>query len=259
MGFFAPDVAISPMQQPSADQMRAFIFDLDGVLTETEKQHTKAWKRMFDEYLKAKKGDGYKPFTDSDYREYVDGKPRYDGVRDFLKSRNISLPEGSAEDSPEKETVRGLGNRKNGYFHEILDKEGAEVYQSSIDFIRDMRKKRRMKTAVISSSKNCGKIIRVTKIEDLFDQKVDGNDLEKMDMPGKPDPAMFLEAAKRLQVKPDQAAIVEDSLAGVEAGKKGGFGLVVGFEHGGDEEELKQHGADVVVDDLRNLEKDNKA
>jgi trehalose 6-phosphate phosphatase len=237
------------------DRIRAFIFDLDGVLTETARQHSKAWKRMFDEYLRGrskKTNSKFEPFRDSDYREYVDGKPRCDGVRDFLKSRNISLPEGNQDDPPERETICGLGNRKDNYFHDILDKEGATVYQSSIDFIRALREKG-IKSAVISSSKNCERILKATHIENLFDAKVDGNDLESLKIPGKPDPSMFLEAARRLKVEPSQAAIVEDSLAGVEAGKRGGFGLVIGMARGGDDAKLKKHGADVAVPDLEKL------
>jgi beta-phosphoglucomutase family hydrolase len=237
------------------DKIHAFIFDMDGVLTETEKQHTKAWKRLFDEYLKKRSKENnekFKPFTESDYRKYVDGKPRYAGVKDFLKSRKISLPEGSVRDSPDKETIYGLGNKKDRYFHGILRKEGAEVYKSSIDFIREIEK-RGLKCAVISSSKNTVRILEATHIEDLFALKVDGNDLEKLKIPGKPDPAMFLEAAKRLRVDPSHAAIVEDSLAGVEAGKRGKFGLVIGMVHEHDDRELLEHGADVAVGDLRKL------
>jgi trehalose 6-phosphate phosphatase len=240
--------------------IHAFIFDMDGVLTETEKQHVRAWRHTFNEYFRdrSKKSNvKYAPFEISDYRKFVDGKPRYDGVRDFLKSRDIILPEGTKHDSPDRETVCGLGNRKDKYFDQILDNEGAEVYQSSIDFVRDMRE-RGLKTAVVSSDKNCGRVLNVTHIQNLFDERVDGNDLESMNMPGNPDPSMFLEAARRLDVDPKEAAIVEDALTGVEAGRRGGFGLVVGMAHGRDSEDLRKHGADVAVNDLRKLEPNGK-
>ena len=238
------------------EKLQAFIFDLDGVLTETQKQHIKAWRHMFNAFLKdraKKNGTEYKPFTVSDYRKYVDGKPRYDGAKDFLESRKLTLPQGRKEDPPDSETVDGLGNRKDKYFEQILDKEGATVYQSSIDFVRYLRRIG-IKTAVVSSSKNCGHILRVAHIDNLFEVKVDGNDLDALKIPGKPDPAMFLEAARRLGAEPRESAIVEDALAGVEAGRRGGFGLVVGMAHAGDEEELKEHGADIAVSDLRKLE-----
>lgn len=241
-------------------KIHAFIFDLDGVLTETQEEHLKAWKHMFNQYLKERAkltNTEYKPFEDSDYHNYVDGKPRYDGVRDFLKSRNISIPEGNEGDTPNMETVHGLGNRKDEYFEKILNEDGVKVYQSSIDFVRDIRKSG-IKTAVVSSSKNCGQVLGVSHIQDLFEVKVDGNDLTRLKIPGKPDPAMFLEAAKRLGVEPKEAAIVEDALAGVEAGRRGNFGLVVGMAHAGDDQELKKHGADIAVYDLRRLESAQK-
>ena len=231
----------------------AVIFDMDGVITDTATVHAMAWKRLFDEYLK-KRVDRYEvtfePFdADSDYRRYVDGKPRYDGVRSFLESRGISLPQGSPDDSPDKETVYGLGIRKNGYFLGRLKHDGAKVYQSSVDIIKRLRENG-VYTAVISSSRNCEDVLRAAGALKLFDVKVDGIDSVELGIKGKPDPAIFLEAAGRLDVKPSRAAIVEDSLAGVEAGRKGGFGLVIGVDRTGYGDELRKQGADIVVRDL---------
>jgi trehalose 6-phosphate phosphatase len=236
------------------DKIRAFVFDLDGVLTDTEKLHVAAWKRMFDEFLRKRaKDDGsFRQFQRSDYLKYVDGKPRYDGARDFLESRHVSIPYGSEQDPSDKETVCGLANRKNDYYRELLDEEGAEVFKTSVAFIKAIRA-RGLKTAIISSSKNCAKILRVTGTESLFDARVDGVDLESLGIPGKPDPAMFLEAARRIKVKPREAAVVEDALAGVEAGAHGRFGLVVGVARSRNARGLKKHGARVVVTDLKEL------
>ena len=236
-----------------ADRMNAFIFDLDGVVTETQTLHMAAWKRMFDEYLRKRSGNvRFEPFEERDYREFVDGKPRYDGVRDFLASRRISLREGSEQDSPDEETVCGLGNRKNDYYLQLLNEKGAKVYETSIEFIRRVRDAG-LKTAIISSSKNLPAILESTDTGSLFDARVDGNDLGRLKIPGKPDPSMFLEAARRLHVEPEHAAIVEDAIAGVEAGRRGGFGLVIGVARSQNASALKAHGADVTVEDLGEL------
>jgi trehalose-phosphatase len=237
------------------DKIRAVIFDLDGVIADTADLHVAAWRRMFDEYLrKRSKGENvpFQPFRDSDYRTYVDGKPRYDGVEDFLASRRISIPHGSRQDSPDEETVCGLGNRKNNYYLHLLDKRGPRLYQSSVDFIHAIRA-RGLRTAIISSSQNCAQILRMTGTQDLFDVKVDGIDLDTLHIPGKPDPAVFLEAAKRIDTSPKEAAVVEDALAGVEAGRRGGFGLVVGVARSRNGRKLKERGADVTVTDLKDL------
>lgn len=239
----------SPIQ---LDRINAVIFDLDGVITDTARQHAEAWKQVFDEFLRMrseKYGTTFKPFGESDYRMYVDGKPRYDGVGDFLASRKILLPYGSRDDSETNETVCGLGNRKNGYFLKILQKEGVQLYQSSVDFIRILRR-RGIKTAIISSSRNCDYIIESTGIQGLFDEQVDGVDLDELMIAGKPDPAIFQEVAKRLQVSPDRMAIVEDSVAGVQAGLRGGFALVIGVSRSQDKGALLEHGAHIVVNDL---------
>jgi trehalose 6-phosphate phosphatase len=237
------------------DKIKAFIFDLDGVITDTASLHTAAWKRMFDEYLRERSkryGVPFRPFTKADYRRYVDGKPRFDGARDFLASRHIHLPQGTSKDPPDKETIWGLGRRKNGYYLELLRKKGPNVYQTSIDFLRLIRKSG-IKTAIISSSKNASQVLRLAKVRRLFDVKVDGRDLETLGIPGKPDPAMFLEAAARLKAKPGESAVVEDALAGVEAGRRGGFGMVIGVARTQDSRELKKHGADATVADLKEL------
>lgn len=241
------------------DKIRAFIFDLDGVVTDTASLHFEAWKKMFDEFLNErsnKENVPFKPFQESDYLDYVDGKPRYDGVKDFLASRIISIPYGAKEDQAERETACGLGNRKNAYFLQILDKRGAKVYESTIDLIHAL-KSIGMKVAVISSSRNCAQILSSAGIQDLFDVKVDGVDLETQNIAGKPDPAMLLEAAKRLSVRPEFVAIVEDSLSGVEAGSRGRFGLVIGVARKGNADKLTQRGADVVVRDLAELQLEN--
>ena len=233
----------------------AVLFDLDGVLTSTADQHFAAWKRMFDEFLRRygqQRGESPRPFDRSDYNTYVDGIPRYDGVRNFLASRAIALEEGSAEDPPAADTVSGLGNRKNDLVNDIISTEGVEVYEGSLGLLRELRK-RGVATAVVSSSRNCAMVLRVAGIEELFDTRVDGEVALELGLPGKPAPDTFLEAARRLQVPPARAVVVEDALLGVQAGRSGGFGLVVGVDRVGQAEALRAHGADVVVTDLAQL------
>lgn len=236
----------------------AAILDMDGVITQTATLHAKAWKQMFDEYLTSRgrrENRTYAPFdAGADYRKYVDGMPRYDGVRTFLQSRGIDLPEGDPSDPPTEETVCGLGNRKNALFHELVRRDGAAVYEDAIAQI-DRWKKEGMKVAVISSSRNCTEILQTAGVLDLFDAKVDGNDLKRLQLRGKPAPDMFLQAAADLGVAPERAMVVEDALAGVEAGRSGGFGLIVGVAREGSGDELRRHGADVAVSDLRELDR----
>ena len=236
--------------------LEAFIFDMDGVITNTANIHAAAWKQMFDEYLGKRSSELGEPFSafdaDVDYHRYVDGKPRYDGVKSFLDSRGISLPLGSPDDTPDKETVCGLGNRKNGYFLERLRRVGAQAYPSSIEFIKKLKAKG-IPTAVISSSRNCAVVLESAGVGNLFETKVDGVDLHELGLRGKPAPDIFLEAAKRLKVKPERAVVVEDALAGVEAGRRGNFGLVIGVDRANQSAELKKHGADMVVHDLAEL------
>jgi alpha,alpha-trehalase len=235
----------------------AVIFDMDGVITDTASVHASTWKRMFDEYLKkrAKRyGETFHSFEiDLDYRRYVDGKPRYDGVEGFLESRGISLPYGNRGDKPDQETICGLGNRKNQYFLQYLKKQRVKVYKSSIAFIGRLKSKG-IRTAVISASRNAETVLEVARVRELFSVKVDGVDSLKRHLKGKPDPAIFFEAARRLNVKPGRAAIVEDSLAGVEAGRRGEFKLVIGLDRAKQGEELIKRGADVAVRSLSEIE-----
>jgi len=231
---------------------KAVIFDLDGVITQTARLHFLAWKKTFDDYLK-KKLKEFKEFTYKDYLLYVDGKPRYEGVRSFLSSRDIKLAWGAPSDSPEKETICGLGNKKNVLFRSILKKEKPEVFSSTIRFIKELRK-RRIKIAVASSSKNCSLILKSAKIENLFSVRVDGKTLERLNLKGKPNPDMFIKTAERLKVSPKETVVVEDASSGVEAARKGGFGLVVGIARKKNEKHLLDSGADVVVKDLAFLD-----
>jgi trehalose 6-phosphate phosphatase len=231
----------------------AVIFDLDGVVTRTAKVHAAAWKKLFDEYLErraARLGEEFGPFDiEADYRRYVDGKPRYDGVQSFLKSRGINLPHGRPGDSPDQETVCGLGNRKNRLFLELLEQRGVEVYEFTIALIRELRSAG-IKTAIVTSSKNCPAVLETAGISSLFDAKVDGNEKERNHLKGKPHPDIFLEAARRLGVNPARAVVVEDAIAGVEAGRQGNFGCVIGVDRGGQADALLKRGANVVVGDL---------
>jgi beta-phosphoglucomutase family hydrolase len=234
----------------------AVLLDLDGVITDTASIHATCWKLMFDEYLQnraTRKGEIFRPFDlATDYRLYVDGKPRYDGVRDFLKSRNIQLPEGSPDDPPQAETVAGLGNCKNELVNEIIEHKGVEPYEGSVELIHQLRR-RGFKIAVVTSSQNCTAVLKSAKLDDFFDAQVDGNVIHAQHLAGKPAPDTFLMAAKRLGVEPARAIVIEDAISGVEAGSAGGFGLVIGVARKGNVEELRQHGAHLVVNDLGEL------
>jgi alpha,alpha-trehalase len=240
----------------SKSDIDAVIFDLDGVVTDTAGVHATAWKNMFDGFLKRhalQRGATFEPFdAQADYRRYVDGKPRYDGVKSFLESRDIHLPYGSSDDTSNKETVCGLGNRKNQLFREQLDLHGADVYDSTIEFVQKLRTNK-FKTAIVSSSKNCTAILKSAKIGDLFDTKIDGVDAEDLHLNGKPEPDIFIEAAKRLDADPARAVVIEDAIAGVQAGSKGGFALVVGVDRTGQATALKDGGANIVVKDLAEI------
>lgn len=231
----------------------AVIFDLDGVITQTATLHARAWKQTFDEYFtqcKQQKGKIYPPFDlDADYRRYVDGKPRHEGARSFLTARGIDVPEGDPTDGVEAETVHGLGRRKDALFMERMRREGVEVFASTIELIRALRE-HGVKTAVVTSSRNGREVLRTAGIEDMFDVRLDGIDAEVLKLAGKPNPAPFLKCAELLGVPPGQTVVVEDAVAGVEAGRGGGFGLVVGVDRGGNRDALAVHGADVVVADL---------
>ncbi len=231
-------------------ELQAAVLDLDGVITRTASTHARAWKTMFDEYLHRRRGEaGERPAEfsiEDDYLKYVDGKPRYDGVEAFLQSRGIELPWGEPGDEPGKETVCGLGNRKNVIFLRLLEEGGVEVFDDAVRAVRAWRQ-RGAKTALVSSSKNCNRIVEAAKIGDLFDATVEGGEAQRERLPGKPQPDTFLRAAEKLGVGPEAAAVFEDAVAGVEAGRRGGFALVVGVARRGGEQRLRQGGADVVI------------
>ncbi|WP_206604680.1 trehalose-phosphatase [Kineobactrum sediminis] len=241
-----PSTTLSPVH------FDAVIFDLDGVITQTAEVHARAWKRMFDDYL-GTHTDKSRPFDmDTDYRNYVDGKPRYDGVASFLASRDIELPYGDEKDSPDTETICGLGNRKNILFNETLKRDGVNVYDSSIALIKALHAAD-IHTAIVSSSRNCKAVLEAAGISDLFEARVDGVDLELLKLPGKPAPDMFLEAARRLASKPQRCVGIEDASSGVESLRAADFGCVIGVNRGDYEEALFKHGADIVVSDLGEL------
>src|SRR5580765_5132205 len=238
------------------DQIRACLFDLDGVLTQTAKVHAAAWKEMFDTYLRSRAGrtgDQFVAFdAHDDYDRYVDGMPRYDGVRTFLQSRGIELPEGDPNDPPGAETVCGLGNLKNEMVLKLIRENGVDAYEGSIRYVHAARDAG-LNRAVVSSSANCKDVLVAAGIVDLFDQIVDGNVAQEQSLKGKPAPDTFLYAAQLLGLPAAQAAVFEDALAGVASGRAGGFGYVVGVDRVGQRDALSEHGADVVVDDLAEL------
>jgi beta-phosphoglucomutase family hydrolase len=234
----------------------AVLFDLDGVITNTATLHATCWKQMFDEYLRRRaeqSGEAFRPFDlAADYRLYVDGKPRFDGVRDFLRSRGIQLPEGSPDDSADLETVCGLGNRKNELINDLIERIGVEPYDGTVRFIRQLRRDG-FKIAVVTSSQNCAHVLKAAKLDHFFEVRVDGNTIEAEGLAGKPAPDTFLMAAKLLGVEPARTVVIEDAISGVEAGSNGNFGLVIGVARKGNAEELQRHGAHLVVDDLSEL------
>jgi beta-phosphoglucomutase family hydrolase len=238
------------------DGVRTCLFDLDGVLTQTAKVHASAWKQMFDSYLRSRadaRGEPFVPFDKvGDYDEYVDGKPREDGVRSFLQSRGIELPDGSPDDPPERETVAGLGNRKNEIVLRLIHERGVQAYEGSVRYVKAARDAG-LRRAVVSSSTNCRDVLRAASIEDLFEARIDGVVAEREHLRGKPAPDTFLAGAHALSTPPSEAAVFEDALAGVEAGHAGGFGFVVGVDRVGQADELRAHGASVVVEDLGEL------
>jgi beta-phosphoglucomutase family hydrolase len=230
----------------------ACLFDLDGVLTRTATAHEAAWREMFDEFLTARSGSSFRPFGADDYERYLDGKARDDGTRSFLASRSIVVPEGDADDPAGAPTVQGLGRRKNELFLRAVADSGVEVFPDSIEFVRVARAAG-LRTAVVSSSANAAQIMEAAGITELFDARIDGLTASKCHLAGKPAPDMFLAGAAAVGVEPRVAAVFEDALAGVEAGRAGGFGRVVGVDRVGHREALLAHGADIVVDDLGEL------
>jgi beta-phosphoglucomutase family hydrolase len=238
------------------EKVHACLFDLDGVLTDTASVHTKAWKAMFDAFLseRAKQtGDEFVPFDPAaDYRQYVDGKKREDGVRSFLDSRGIKLPDGDPDDSGDTDTVYGLGNRKNEMFQKVLDRDGVEVFEGSRRYL-EAASAAGLGIAVVSSSANTREVLQITGLDRFIQQRVDGVTLREEHIKGKPAPDSYLRGAELLNVAPDAAAVFEDALSGVAAGHAGNFGFVVGVDRVGQAEELRRSGADVVVTDLAEL------
>jgi beta-phosphoglucomutase family hydrolase len=238
------------------DKFDAVLFDLDGVITATAKIHAVAWKKTFDEYLRKRsdeKGETFVPFDIADdYKHYVDGKLRSDGVDSFLKSRGIDLPWGDTSDPPDGETVCAVGNRKNDMVLEAIESEGVEVFEGSVALVKHLRRIG-VRTAVVSASRNCQAVLRSAGIEDLFEVRVDGVVAGEMKLSGKPAPDTFLKAAEILGVEPARAVVVEDAVSGVRAGRDGGFGLVIGVDRKGDPGALSDNGAHVVVQDLAEL------
>lgn len=234
-------------------RFEALIFDLDGVITQTASIHARAWKRLFDEFLSrrvAQTGAAPVPFNiEDDYRRYVDGKPRVAGVVSFLAARRIIVPTGTPDDSARLETAHGLASRKDQYFTELLRHEGVSESASAGSLLQEARR-RGMRTAIASSSHHCSEILQAAGLEALFDARVDGIDLDRLRLAGKPAPDMFLEAVRRLNASPPRTAVFEDATAGVEAARAGGFGLVIGVAPASRASDLLQHGADDVVDNL---------
>ena len=260
--------ATSPQPPPETSQKTlldpgdfdAVLLDLDGVITDTARVHAKAWKAMFDEYLRARAarlGSSFQPFdAESDYKRYVDGRPRADGVACFLQARGISLPDGGPSDPPDRETIASLASRKNHHFLAAIRRDGVETYASSLDFIRRAQAKG-LALAVVSSSRNCSEILQAAAIDHAFDAQVDGIVAHDWWLEGKPSPDTYLEASRRLGVDPKRAMVVEDAVSGVEAGKAGHFGMVVGVDRDGLPELLRKGGADIVVPDLGALAFEN--
>jgi beta-phosphoglucomutase family hydrolase len=236
--------------------IQACLFDLDGVLTRTAVVHAAAWQEAFDEFLRRREGPAFRPFDPvADYDEYVDGRPRGDGVRTFLRSRGIELPEGSPGDPPGADTVRGLGDRKNALLLRKIHQEGVQPYPGSVRFLAGVRAAG-LRTAVVSASANCRDVLAAAGIEDDFDTRVDGVVAAELGLPGKPAPDTFLHAARDVGVAPAAAAVFEDALAGMDAGRAGRFGWVVGVDRVGQADALRRHGADTVVQDLAELLED---
>ena len=232
------------------------LFDLDGVITNTAKLHAESWKQMFDQFLASYKGEAgkhYDPFDiESDYPNYIDGKPRLDGVKSFLSTRGITLPEGSRDDPPESDTIGGLGNRKNRIFRQLLDQKPVEVYRENVNQIIEWRKQG-IKTAVISSSKNCAVVLEKTGLNSLFDVRVDGVIAQRLKLKGKPEPDVFLEGTRRMDLEPSECLVFEDAISGVQSGNEGNFGLVIGITTTNSQKTLIDNGADVAVDSFTEL------
>jgi len=240
----------------SGYSFEAVIFDLDGVITQTAKVHSLAWKKMFDDYLKLRQKKYREPFKEfthkKDYLPYVDGKPRYKGVKSFLISRGINLDFGDSSDLPDKETICGLGNMKNRTFNTILATDGVQVYDSTVEVIKKL-KSLGIKLGVASSSKNCKAVLEAANIANLFETRVDGIVSVELNLKGKPEPDIFRTACDNLEVEYKKAIVVEDAVSGVQAGAKGNFGLVLGIARENNEKELRKNGADYVITDFSEI------
>ncbi|WP_324193562.1 HAD family hydrolase [Nocardia otitidiscaviarum] len=237
------------------ESIAAGLFDLDGVLTDTAAVHRRAWRRTFDGFLEQYVGEGFRPFSDTDYLDYVDGRPRLDGVREFLRSRDIELPDGAPDDPPEAWTVTALGEAKNRLLLDLLEREGVRVYPGSVDYLAAVRAAG-LAVAVVTSSANAGVVLAAAGLGEAFQARVDGTVIRQRALRGKPAPDSFLAAAAALGVAPEHAAVFEDAVSGVRAGRAGGFGYVVGVDRmrdGRHEQALRDAGADVVVPDLDRL------
>ena len=238
------------------DQYDSVLFDMDGVITDTASLHAACWKQLFDEFLEKRaklQSEEFCPFDIvTDYRLHVDGKPRFEGVRDFLKSRGIELPEGNAEDPVDVETVCGLGNRKNELVNDAIATKGVQAYNGSVQFIHLLHRNG-YKLAVVTSSQNCASILKAVKLDKFFEVRVDGNTIHAQRLKGKPAPDTFLLAARLLGAEPIRTVVIEDAISGIQAGSAGKFGLVIGIARSGDADVLKRHGAHLVVRDLDEL------
>ena len=248
-----PGSLSSPAVVISRRDFDGFIFDMDGVVTQTASVHAAAWKHMFDEYLQQRQAGGqgsYRPFdVIADYLPYVDGRPRVDGVAAFLASRGITLPMGSPDDPPGRETVYGLGKLKDSYFQQLLEEQGVHIYQTTIDLIHRL-KQAGMRVGIFSASRNADAVLRAGGVRNLFEAKVDGVDAAELGLAGKPSPAVLLEVTRRLGLTPQRTGVAEDAIAGVQAGKAGGFRLVIGVNRTGENGSLLAAGADAEVRDL---------
>ncbi|GAA1276069.1 beta-phosphoglucomutase family hydrolase [Saccharothrix xinjiangensis] len=231
------------------DAVSACLFDLDGVLTSTAVLHRRAWRRTFDDFLAPR---GQAPFTELDYVRFVDGRPRYDGVREFLASRGVTIPEGAPDDPPDTDTVHGVGNRKNELLEEVIRQEGVAPYPGTVRYLEAARA-RGLDIGVVTSSANARKVLDAADLSRFAQALVDGVVISRDGLRGKPTPDSFLVGARELGVAPEHAAVFEDALSGVQAGRSGGFGFVVGVDRAGQRDALLAHGADVVVDDLAEL------
>jgi len=246
-----PEPTVQTQTNPvTRDRFDAVLFDLDGVLTSTAAIHADAWKAMFDAYLLAR---GQRPFDiDSDYKRYVDGRPRYEGVRTFLESRGIELPLGESSEEPNDRTISGLGNKKDAMVKRAIGEGRVQPFAGSLRWIDQLRRAG-FKLGVVSSSRNAGPVLKAAKMDHLFGVRVDGATLAEENIKGKPAPDSFLKAAERLGATPSRTVVVEDAISGVEAGRAGKFGLVIGVDREGHGDALRRHGADIVVTDLGEL------